>query len=88
LHDGVLEVSDTGPGIVPQERARVFDRFYRVPGSAAGGSGLGLSIVKQIVDAHRAEISLSDASDGKGLRVTVRFPQNHVFDDSQANPKR
>jgi two-component system OmpR family sensor kinase len=44
-----------------------------MPGSAVGGSGLGLSIVKQIADAHRAEISLSDADEGKGLRVTVRF---------------
>jgi two-component system OmpR family sensor kinase len=69
----VLEVSDTGPGIPPEERRRVFDRFYRLPGSAAGGSGLGLSIVRQIADAHRAEVALDAAEGGKGLRVTVRF---------------
>jgi len=42
----VLEVTDDGPGIAPEERARVTDRFYRVPGNATGGSGLGLAIVR------------------------------------------
>lgn len=68
----LLEVSDTGPGIPPEERARVFDRFYRVPGSAADGSGLGLSIAKRIADAHGAEIALGDAAGG-GLLVSVLF---------------
>jgi signal transduction histidine kinase len=71
---GLLEVSDTGPGIPPAERERVFDRFYRLPGSAAQGSGLGLAIVKQIADAHRAEIALTEGDEGRGLRVTVTFP--------------
>ena len=75
----VLEVRDTGPGIPAEERERVFDRFYRLPGAGTQGSGLGLAIVKQIADAHRAEISLGDAELGKGLRVTVRF--------SAINPK-
>jgi two-component system OmpR family sensor kinase len=69
----VLQVSDTGPGIPAEDRERVFDRFYRVPGSTAEGSGLGLAIVKQIADAHRAAISLGEADHG-GLRATVRFP--------------
>ncbi len=69
-----LEVKDSGPGIPPEERQRVFDRFYRLPGAGAQGSGLGLAIVKQIADAHRAEVSLGEADHGKGLRVTVRFP--------------
>jgi two-component system, OmpR family, sensor kinase len=69
----VLQVSDSGPGIPAQERARVFDRFYRLPGAHAEGSGLGLAIVKQIAEAHRAEISLGEADHG-GLRATVRFP--------------
>jgi two-component system OmpR family sensor kinase len=68
-----LVVEDSGPGIAPEERARVFDRFYRLPGSSADGSGLGLAIVRQVADAHGAEIALDDAAGGQGLRVTVRF---------------
>jgi two-component system OmpR family sensor kinase len=70
----LLQVDDTGPGIPAEERARVFDRFYRLPGSHAEGSGLGLAIVQQIAQAHGAAVSLSDSYDGRGLRVTVRFP--------------
>ena len=69
----MLQVEDTGPGIPPEERTRVFDRFYRLPGSSAEGSGLGLAIARQVAEAHGAEISLDDASGGQGLRVTVRF---------------
>ena len=75
-HEGgraVLAISDTGPGIPPGERSRVFDRFYRLPDAPAEGSGLGLAIVKQIAEAHRAEVTLGDADHGRGLRVTVRF---------------
>lgn len=68
----VLELSDSGPGIPPAERERVFDRFYRVPGSSADGSGLGLSIAKRIADAHAATIELGDAPGG-GLLVSVSF---------------
>ena len=66
-----LTVSDTGPGIPADERERVFDRFYRGKATEPG-SGLGLSIVRRIADAHRATIAL-DESAGGGLRVTVRF---------------
>jgi two-component system OmpR family sensor kinase len=76
VEDGhaVLQVTDSGPGIPAEERERVFDRFYRLPGTGVQGSGLGLSIVKQIADAHRATIELGEPDRGKGLRVTVRFP--------------
>ena len=70
----MLAVTDTGPGIPPEERERVFDRFYRLPGSGAQGSGLGLAIVRQISDAHRAGIELGEGDAGRGLRATVRFP--------------
>ena len=69
----VLVVEDSGPGIPPDERARVFDRFYRLPGSGAEGSGLGLAIVKQVADAHGAQLTLEDAAQGSGLRVSVKW---------------
>jgi two-component system OmpR family sensor kinase len=69
-----LTVTDDGPGIAPSERARVFDRFYRRPGTAPPGSGLGLAIVKAIADAHGASVQLADGPDGKGLAVSVTFP--------------
>jgi len=71
----VLDVKDTGPGIPAEARQRVFDRFYRLPGSGVEGSGLGLAIVKQIADAHRAEITLGETEIDRGLEVTVRFPK-------------
>ena len=72
-----LTVSDDGPGIPGAERARVFDRFHRPAGTAPPGSGLGLSIVKAIAQAHGAKITLGDGPAGKGLSVTVSFPPAH-----------
>ena len=69
-----LTVTDSGPGIPPQERARVFDRFYRRAGTAPPGSGLGLAIVKTIAEAHGADLTLNDGPGGRGLRVGVIFP--------------
>jgi two-component system OmpR family sensor kinase len=71
---GQLAVGDSGPGIPPEERARVFDRFYRRAGTAPPGSGLGLAIVKAIADAHGATLTLTEGLDGRGLRVIVSFP--------------
>jgi two-component system OmpR family sensor kinase len=70
-----LRVSDTGPGIPMEDRLRVFDRFYRAEGSNVSGSGLGLSIVKNIADHHRATIHLNDNAPRSGLVVTVVFPK-------------
>ncbi|MBZ0104790.1 MAG: sensor histidine kinase N-terminal domain-containing protein [Sulfuricella denitrificans] len=69
-----LEVADNGPGIPEQERQRVFDRFYRILGNEAEGSGLGLSIVKRITDYHSASLSLAAGEHGTGLKVSVIFP--------------
>jgi two-component system sensor histidine kinase TctE len=54
----LLEVEDTGPGIAPGERPRVFERFYRILGNSASGSGLGLAIVREIAQQHGAEIEI------------------------------
>jgi two-component system OmpR family sensor kinase len=67
----VLEVADTGPGIPPEERQRVFDRFHRVPGTEAPGTGLGLAIVKQVAGLHGATLELAEGLDGGGLTVRV-----------------
>jgi len=69
----VLVVSDCGPGIPIAERERVFDRFYRVPGTASPGSGIGLALVRSIAEHHNAQIRLEDGRDGHGLRVSVEF---------------
>jgi two-component system OmpR family sensor kinase len=72
----VVEVSDRGPGVPPEMRIRVFERFARAAGdatSAARGSGLGLSIVRAVADAHGGEVELRDA-DGGGARFVVRLP--------------
>lgn len=69
-----VEVIDTGPGIPPAERARVFDRFYRREGTDAPGSGLGLAIVKTIAERHRLQITLRDRDHGPGLVVCLTFP--------------
>jgi len=54
----ILEVEDTGPGIPPSERHRVFERFYRILGSNVSGSGLGLSIVREIAQQHAAVVDI------------------------------
>jgi len=70
----VISVVDTGPGIPPEARARVFDRFYRPPGTSPPGSGLGMAIVKAIADSHGASIALDSGAGGSGLAVTMSFP--------------
>jgi len=68
-----LIVDDTGPGIRPGERERVFDRFYRGADAGASGSGLGLALVRTLAGRHDATVMLEDAPGG-GLRARVVFP--------------
>lgn len=70
----VLRVTDTGPGIPPADRARVFDRFYRVPGSSAEGSGLGLAIAKRVADMHHGTLSVDTGPGGRGACFVLRLP--------------
>jgi two-component system sensor histidine kinase QseC len=67
-----LTISDNGPGIPAEEREYVFERFYRSQDNEQIGTGLGLSMVKRIIEIHNAEIHLSDSSLG-GLQVEVQF---------------
>jgi len=70
-----LVVSDTGIGIPPEHKDRIFERFYRVDKShskASGGTGLGLSIVKHAAAYHNAQIQL-ESTLGKGTSITIQF---------------
>ena len=71
-----ITISDTGPGLPPDEAARAFDRFFRSERSRArrtGGSGLGLAIAKSIVEAHHGTITIHTAP-GAGCRLVITLP--------------
>jgi signal transduction histidine kinase len=72
-----ISVRDDGPGLTPEEAARVFDRFYRADPSRsrdAGGSGLGLAITKSLVEAMGGSVSVTSAGPGRGATFTVWLP--------------
>lgn len=71
----IFRVTDTGPGIPLELRERVFERFFRIPGTQASGSGLGLAIVSQIADLHHAKISLNSGPGNLGLQFDIIFPK-------------
>lgn len=82
----VLQVEDSGPGIVPAERELVLQPFYRSLGSGVDGTGLGLAIVQEIAAGHGAELSIEEATvrhpgGGPGALFTVRFPRHLGTDD-------
>ena len=68
-----LVVTDQGPGVPPEERDRLGERFHRVLGTAETGSGLGLSIVRRIAELHHAEVAFGAAPSGRGFAARVRF---------------
>jgi signal transduction histidine kinase len=71
-----LSIGDTGPGIAPADRERIFERFYRVDASrstATGGSGLGLAIVRSLLEVHGGTIT-ADERPGGGARFTFTLP--------------
>ena len=70
-----LEVEDDGIGIPVAERGRVLERFYRSPGTEGEGNGLGLAIADEIAHTHRSHLRLDAGGQGRGLRVTLVFPQ-------------
>lgn len=69
-----LRIEDSGPGIPPDERERVFERFYRPRGSQSQGSGLGLAIVRRIVELGNGSVAIEDGLGGKGCAVVIRLP--------------
>jgi two-component system sensor histidine kinase MprB len=74
LHDGTLTVEDDGPGIAESDREHVFERFYRSAESRSmPGSGLGLSIVRQVAERHAGTVQV-DESQGGGTRMVMQLP--------------
>ena len=75
----MLEVEDDGPGIAADDRARVLERFYRVPGSAAEGNGLGLAIADEIARLHGGQLQVGTGHGGHGARLTLLLlPENDI----------
>jgi two-component system sensor histidine kinase KdpD len=70
----VFSVADHGPGLPPGEETKVFEKFYRGPGTAPGGLGLGLSIARQLIEAHGGEIIAQNRDDTRGSRFSIRIP--------------
>ena len=96
----VIRVIDSGPGVAPDQRERIFERFVRSDdgdeaAGAAGGTGLGLAIVRGIVEAHAGRVWVEEPRDGGGGRFAFALPSAeqsavagedvHVDVDDQAN---
>jgi two-component system, OmpR family, sensor histidine kinase QseC len=69
-----LSVKDDGPGVAPELRGRLTDRFFRIAGSGVEGSGLGLSIVERIARRYRGTVEIGEGLHGSGLGIAVRLP--------------
>ena len=72
----VITLSDNGPGFPKEVLGKVFQKFYRVPGSKTGGLGLGLSIALGFVQAHHGTLTVENLPDG-GAKFTTRLPIGH-----------
>ncbi|MGH8209641.1 MAG: sensor histidine kinase, partial [Steroidobacteraceae bacterium] len=81
-----LEVEDNGPGIPATERTRVRERFYRLPGSAGHGCGLGLAIVDEISRLHDADLAIDAGANGRGTRIKVSFRVRRAIAAPGAKP--
>lgn len=74
----LLIVEDDGPGIEPEEAEKIFERFYRIPGSTGDGCGLGLAIVKEIADLHAARIGVGGAVHNDAVRFSIAFDKEYI----------
>ena len=83
-----LKVADNGPGVPVDERERIFDRFYRVPGTGGRGSGIGLSLVARIAQMHGGRICVGEGIDGRGFGIWLDFapaPQPPLRPDARGS---
>ncbi len=80
-----FEVRDTGAGIPPEYRERVFEKFFRVPGAPAGGVGLGLYLSREIVEAHGGRIGVESAP-GVGSRFWFTVPRADALAPTAPEP--
>jgi signal transduction histidine kinase len=71
--DGCIDVSDHGPGVLREDRERIFERFWRGRAAPAHGAGLGLAIVAEIMKAHGGSVRV-DAGPNGGAVFTLAFP--------------
>jgi signal transduction histidine kinase len=72
-----MEVADEGPGIPTEERERIFAPYYRMKrdaGGAVGGTGIGLAVVRRLVDQHGGHVQVAAANAGAGARFVVVLP--------------
>jgi two-component system sensor histidine kinase MprB len=84
--DGAVSIRDRGPGVPPEDRAHVFDRFYRAAGARTlPGSGLGLAIVRQVAEAHGGSVSIAAPDDG-GTLFTLTIPEIEPPARGSSNP--
>jgi signal transduction histidine kinase len=72
----VLHIDDHGSGVPPDQRERIFEPFYRLPGASErdGGAGLGLALVKSIAERHQGTVRCDARPGSSGARFTLRLP--------------
>jgi signal transduction histidine kinase len=75
----ILKVTDTGPGIAEAEKNKIFQRFYRVPGTSSSGAGLGLSIVRDVANNHGAVVTVANGPYNIGSTFSIVFRSQSVI---------
>lgn len=84
-----VSIADTGPGIPPDDLARIFERFYQVDKSRkrGRGTGLGLAIIKELIEAHRGQIR-AESVEGVGTKFTILLPLSEADVETLISPRR
>lgn len=81
VHGIILKIRDSGSGIPEEDQGRIFNRFFRLPGTGTIGTGLGLAIVKAVADRHRIRITLRNRP-GSGLEISLHFSEAVVLGEA------